>query len=307
MRLGNKGMTDIGSTRETVFQTRQRKEALDSRLVLDAAGIESQLLHHDGWWSLEVHCSDLTRSNAELAAFREENSDSQRGSLAKIPVYIGAGLGVTIYAIVIVSVFVWSDIAALEMDWIAAGQSLAGQVVDGQWWRVVTALTLHADTGHILGNLVFGSVYGLLAGRVLGGGIAWLTIVLSGSLGNFINALVQQPTHGSIGSSTAVFAALGVIVAHALRPRSPVSETALKRYSPLIGGVLLLALTGIGGERTDVVAHFTGFIAGLATGWLGCRLPNSYLANAVVQITAGVATIAIVAISWIFAITSIPN
>lgn len=107
----------------------------------------------------------------------------------------------------------------------------------------------------------FGAVFGLLAGRVLGGGVAWLTILLGGALGNGINVMIQEPTHRSIGASTPVFAAMGVLVAYALRPRESHDDTLLKRWTPLIGGSLLLAFTRVEGERTDVAAHCTGFLA----------------------------------------------
>jgi membrane associated rhomboid family serine protease len=162
----------------------------------------------------------------------------------------------------------------------------------------VTALTLHLDAGHITANLVFGAVFGFLAGQALGGGVAWLAIVVAGGLGNFINAFVQAPTHSSIGASTAVFAALGVIVSHALHHWRAVREKPLRRWSPLIGGVLLLAYTGSGGERTDIVAHLTGFMAGLVIGWAGSRLPRRWLANIIVQKWAGVATIALIVAAW---------
>lgn len=188
------------------------------------------------------------------------------------------------------------------IDWFFAGRMEAGRVMAGEWWRIVTALTLHLDAGHIMGNLAFGGVFGFLAGRVLGGGVAWLAIVVAGALGNLMNAAVQAPTHLSIGASTAVFAALGVIVSHALRPRAAVPEKTLKRWSPLIGGVLLLAFTGVGGERTDIVAHVTGFFGGLLIGWAACRLPDRWLASRLVQRLAGFTAIAVVVSAWIVAL-----
>ena len=79
-------------------------------------------------------------------------------------------------------------------------------------------------------------------------------------------------------------------------------ETALKRWSPIIGGVLLLALLGVGGERTDVLAHITGFVAGLLTGWVGCRVPDNRLASGRVQKTAGGTALGIVVIAWLAAL-----
>jgi membrane associated rhomboid family serine protease len=284
---------------ETVFRTRQRDECLASRLVLSAAGISAEAGYRDGWWLLVVNSADLAISDAELEAYRQENPVQSAGQNTAVPVYGGAAAAVLVYAGIIILIFVLTSESAFGLEWLTAGRMQAGSVMAGESWRTVTALTLHLDAGHILSNLVFGAVFGLLAGHVLGGGVAWLTIVVAGALGNFINAMVQSPTHSSIGASTAVFAALGVIVSHALRPRSSVQERPLRRWSPLIGGVLLLAFTGVGGEHTDVVAHLTGFLAGLMIGWVGCGLPDHWLASGAIQKSAGLATVALVALAWI--------
>jgi len=51
---------------------------------------------------------------------------------------------------------------------------------------VVTALTLHVDSGHLITNLGFGMLFGYLAGQLLGPGIAWASILAAGALGNFL-------------------------------------------------------------------------------------------------------------------------
>jgi len=284
---------------ETVFQTKHRDECLESRLVLVAMGIAVQMEHQDARWFLFVKRDDLEVATSELDSYRRENPDRSRQRTAAVPIYSGAVTGVFVYAATIVLVSVLNAQRALGQEWLWAGRMHAGSVMAGQWWRTVTALTLHLDAEHLISNLLFGAVFGFLAGRVLGGGVAWLAIVIAGAMGNFLNAVVQAPNHTSIGASTAVFAALGVIVSHAIRPRASVEQKTLMRWSPLIGGVLLLSLTGIGGERTDVVAHLTGFLAGLLIGWAGCRFPNQWLASHKLQSLAGLGTMAIVVSSWI--------
>lgn len=280
-------------------------ECLESRLVLDAVGISAEAVDRDGWWCLRVNPDDLSRAAAELDAYRRENSDPSTLRRTATPVYGGAAMAVFVYAAIILAVFVLTAQGTFGLDWFAAGQMQAGNVIAGQWWRSVTALTLHLDAGHIASNLAFGAVFGFLAGQVLGGGVAWLAIVIAGALGNFINALVQPPNHSSIGASTAVFAALGVIVSHSLRSWSSVQEKPLRRWSPLIGGLLLLAFTGVGGERTDVVAHLTGFLAGMLIGWVGSGLPDHWLASGKVQSWAGFVTLVIVATAWIVAYAAV--
>ena len=82
-------------------------------------------------------------------------------------------------------------------------------------------------------------------------------------------------------------------------------EKAMKRWSPLIGGVVLLAFTGLGGENTDVGAHVAGFLCGLIIGWFASRVPNRYLASGRVQAVAGAIAIGIVVFAWIAAIATV--
>lgn len=283
---------------ETVFTTRQRHECFEFRLVLDAVGIPSEALHRDGFWTLMVKREDAAAAAEELTEYRRENSGRRVDDSTAVPVYGGATAAVIGYAGVIILVATLAVRRALGVDWLAVGQMHAGSVVAGEWWRAVTALTLHLDAEHLVGNLVFGGLFGFLAGRVLGGGVAWLVVIVAGALGNFANAWIQASAHTSIGASTAVFAALGVIVSHASRPRTPVQQKAFKRWSPLIAGIVLFSMTGLGGERTDVAAHVTGFVAGLGIGWAGCRVPDRWLAAPGVQVVAGLAAITIIACAW---------
>ncbi|KLU05730.1 Rhomboid family protein [Rhodopirellula islandica] len=273
---------------------------MDARLVLESVGISNEKLQRSGDWCLVVPDDQVGAAFAELQSYRNDRLAETSPSLPqKSLVFGGAIAGVIYYAVFIVSVAVLAETSAYGIDWKAVGQMNAGQVMNGEGWRTITALTLHADAGHLLSNLVFGCVFGVLAGRLLGGGLAWLAIVLAGALGNLMNAVIRDGAHTSIGASTAVFAALGILVAHAMHPRYKSSAKALVRWSPLIGGVLLLSFMGMEGERTDVLAHVTGFIAGMVFGWVGCRLPETWLANSSFQMIAGLVTGAIVIASWV--------
>jgi rhomboid protease GluP len=287
---------------EIVLTTRRQRDCLESRFVLTAVGIPSQTMEQEGIWYLLVSRSDSAQAATELAAYRQENPHQRLDQSEKVPLYQGAVEAIVVYALLIMATATLAARSVFEMDWLTAGWMHAGSVTAGQWWRTITALTLHLDAAHLVANLIFGSVFGYLAGCILGGGVAWLAIVVAGAAGNLINAWIQPPPHTSIGASTAVFAALGLIVAHSLRPRPPVQEKWLIRWSPLIGGILLLAFTGVGGERTDVAAHVTGFLSGLLFGWIGCRLPERWLGSRSVQQAAGLVTMAIVAFAWFLAL-----
>jgi len=91
-------------------------------------------------------------------------------------------------------------------------------------------------------------------------------------------------------------------VAHSMRYWGLLAGGALRRWSPLVGGVLLLAYTGTGGERTDVAAHLTGFVAGLLVGWIGSRLPEAALRSPRLQATAAAAALILLVSSWLVAL-----
>ncbi len=272
--------------------------------MLEALGILTQEAFLDGWWLVVVDERDLARALAELEDYSRETVSRPRPRAVRVPVISGGRLGVLCYACLLLGVAVLANSWAFGFDWVEAGAMRVGEVRAGEWWRTVTALTLHGDAGHLTANLMFGAVFGLLAGQALGGGLAWGGILIAGALGNGLNAAIQHPSHSSIGASTAVFAALAIVVAHSMRYWSLMASGWFRRWSPLIGGVLLLAYTGTGGERTDVAAHLTGFMAGLLIGGLGSMLPEHRLRDRRVQVSAALLASALVALCWILALGS---
>lgn len=150
------------------------------------------------------------------------------------------------------------------VDWSTLGNADAGAIRAGQWWRAVTALTLHSDWLHLLGNLALGGICAVRLCRDLGSGLAWSLLLTAGSLGNLANAWLQNPVHRAVGASTAVFGAVGLLAALALvRFR----ESLHRRWPlPVAAALGLLALLGSEGERTDLGAHLFGLLFGLLLG-----------------------------------------
>lgn len=274
---------------------------MESRLVLQAAGIGVEATYLDGQWQLRVAGAQAQAALQELAEYRQDAVAEEVAVATDMPRRGGAFEGVFVYiaTVVLLSNMAWSPESG--EFWMDQGHMRAGDVLAGQWWRCITALTLHVDGLHLLSNLGFGAVFGFLISQVLGGGVAWGAILLSGAVGNALNAWARAPDHVSIGASTAVFGALGVMVAIALRPVSKTRLSRMKRWSPLVGGLSLLALTGTGGERTDVNAHITGFLAGLVIGWLVARLPIPWLDSRRWQVVVGGLALGLVALSWALA------
>ena len=80
--------------------------------------------------------------------------------------------------------------------------------------RLFTALFLHADWAHLLGNLVFLLIFGLPAERVMGPWRFLLLFLLGGAMANLAAVLtIDNPDRVVIGASGAVSAVIGAYLA----------------------------------------------------------------------------------------------
>ncbi len=285
-----------------VLEGRDPRPAEEAIFVLRAIGIEHALTRLDGTWQLSVPAASASRASAELAAYLAELKADPRHGRVKIE-EIGHGwFGVAAYAAVVLVAAIADNQDLLGHDWLRTGRLDVDRVMAGEWWRTVTALCLHADAGHLGGNIAFGGFFGLFAGRYLGSGVAWLGILMGGVLGNALNALVQPSGHLAIGASTAVFAALGLLAAYTWR-RGFFRQTSWKtRAAPVTAAIGLLAFVGTGGGgeggNVDIIAHLTGFIAGFGIGVLLAlwKLPSGPR----IQTYTGTAAVGLLVLAWVW-------
>lgn len=159
-------------------------------------------------------------------------------------------------------------------DWVSIGNAQAAKILDGQWWRLITALTLHADWAHLSSNLAIGGIFVVFLCRELGSGLAWSLLLGAGALGNLANAGLQSSNHSSVGASTAVFGAVGTLAALSM---VRYKHNLRKRWMlPVAAALALLALLGTEGKNTDLGAHLFGFIYGGCLGLITEYLINRY-------------------------------
>jgi membrane associated rhomboid family serine protease len=171
-----------------------------------------------------------------------------------------------------------------------AGEADARAILDGQWWRAITALTLHADGKHLLGNCVFGAFFVGVLGSAVGTGTALCVTLAAGGAGNLLNAWLRAPLHQAVGASTAVFGAVGALSGVAFRRRR--AQGTARAWVTLGAGLALLAMLGSSVE-SDVGAHFFGFAVGVPLGYAAARAPRG---GPLVQ--AGAALLALAWVLW---------
>jgi membrane associated rhomboid family serine protease len=157
--------------------------------------------------------------------------------------------------------------------------SSIGLIAGGEWWRPFTALFLHGDGGHIIGNLASGAVFGALVSKSIGPWKGWALILLAGTVGNAITSVVTYPeSFVSLGASTAVFGALGILSGIGIVEnfREDLRMPWMRVLAPLLAGLILLGWLGgaAPGAGVDVFGHVFGFSAGVLAG-AACRYFDS--------------------------------
>jgi membrane associated rhomboid family serine protease len=279
-------------------------DAEQRSLVLAAAGIDCRISGSTSGYSVLVTMRSAERARRELDAYARENAQSVRRS-PRVPPYLHGVNAVLAFCAVLLFLAAASRRHAWYIDWTAAGAVQAGRVVEGEWWRTITGLGLHADASHLASNLTFGVIIALLATQLLGSGVGWLAMLLAGALGNGLNALLQPPDHTAVGASTALFGALGILSGHGWGAQSMPWRGGLRRWAPVAAGVMLLVLLGTGGERTDVGAHFAGFAVGWLLGFGIALVTAGKRPNRRVQRLAGTTACLLFALAWLLALANI--
>ena len=154
--------------------------------------------------------------------------------------------------------------------WLDAGELDPEAMFDrGEWWRPGTALFLHADVAHLLSNALSGLFVFSAVLTTIGLRRGWLLLAIAALAGNLAAAALHYPgPYQSIGASTAIFAGLGLLTGRAIRVVAPSRHPHRWRamFVPLAAGLTALGLYGAGDVHVDVLAHLTGFLAGLGLG-----------------------------------------
>lgn len=254
----------------TVAVTVHGEQARLWSLVLDAVAIPHRLERHGVEWHCLTAQAAVDAARCQIGRFEIENRNwpppppevDRAWDHRQPPTLLVMGALLVFYTVT----GPWQG----ESRWFTGGAIDGVSILrDGQWWRLLTALTLHAGPVHLLGNVCFGAVLVHYVCKRLGVGLGWLLVLCAGMFGNLINVIARSGEHHAVGFSTAVFGAVGILCGLELQVRSWRGL-----LLPLGGGAALLAMLGAGGERTDLGAHFWGLIVGCLLGWLVVRLPD---------------------------------
>lgn len=249
-----------GSPLKCIYPS-SREQATAWSLVLTALNIPHEFAVEHGAALLTVDPAFFPRTVAEINAYEEENHNWPP-SPAVHPEKSRAEI--TVWILLAITAAMGMTFTPEFQDAGQAGAAWADKIIHGEWWRAATALTLHADPAHLMGNMFIGGFIMVQACTYMGSGLAWFLTVCSGCTGNLLNALLQPPSHVSVGSSTAVFGLVGMLTAFRAVHNGPGRPKDF--ILPLGAGIAILGFTGTAGAHTDLGAHICGFISGVTAG-----------------------------------------
>ena len=188
-----------------------------------------------------------------------------------------------------------------DASWREAGVWNAEKVLNGDWWRIITALTLHADISHLLSNIFWIALLEAFLTMEIGGGLAALMAVFTGALAN-AGMLSMGAEHSSLGASTMVFSLVGLLCSvqfvhlYKSRVKDGGSFVILIPWKPLFAGVVIFAFYGTA-PGTDVLAHGMGLASGMLVGFPVERL--GFLSESIIwQLLFTTITMALLAMAW---------
>jgi rhomboid protease GluP len=280
-------------------RTGDDKLADEWALVLLAQGLSPRVRRRPDGAVLSVPEDQVERARAVLLVYESENPKKPAESLEPTQT-AGSLAGSAVAGILILIFFIITDISNSTISWFERGSADAQKILNGEFWRTVTALTLHTDVAHAVSNAIAVALFLGAVSSVLGIGLGAALMLMAGAGGNLANAFLHGSAHVSVGASTSIFGAVGLLGGVAVVTRGRASSKR-RVWLPIAAALALLAMLGTGGERVDIWAHLFGLLVGGVLGIL-VALTTPRPPGLAIQWPCGGAAAAVLIYCWIIAL-----
>jgi rhomboid protease GluP len=270
-------------------------------LVLLAQGMSPSVRWSADGIVLSVPEEEINRARSALSAYESENAAKrieENEPVGSADSFAASAVG----GLLILAFFSVTVLTNPTMSWFERGSADADKMLNGEFWRTVTALTLHADVAHALSNAVALALFLGAVSSVLGTGLGCALILLAGAGGNLLNALLHGSPHVSVGASTAVFGAVGVLGGLGVVMRRARTLNRRRAWLPVAAALALLGMLGTGGGRVDIWAHFSGLLVGGILGMLAALVAQRPPASGIHQWVCGSAAVGVLVYCWMLAL-----
>ena len=238
------------------------RQIRDDSLVLLSQGIEHRLMRsEEGPFQIFIVPEFEAAARQQLDLYHRENPPKEDNP--PIPLSFSLQPLWVLLAPVIFTLIDFSN----KLNLHGPGVSDAARVMKGEWWRSLTAQTLHGDMRHLASNLLCGYiVMNMITFRIPLLRLAPF-IAVAAAIANICVSATVQTDFRSLGFSSFVFAAIGCLAVIEFRLMPKESHGMLRRFAPLCGAASLAVFLGLG-ENADILGHAYGFIAGLFCGFI---------------------------------------
>lgn len=136
------------------------------------------------------------------------------------------------------------------------------RILQGEWYRLVSAIFIHASIVHLASNLFFLFIFGIRLEELRSAYLLILGFFVCGIVGNVASLLwiiVIVPIN-SVGSSGAIFGILGIN--YYLLQNQAKAERRKLLYLLIIFFLITL------GQDINFISHLFGLLGGIAIGWI---------------------------------------
>ncbi len=248
----------------TNIPVRSERQAMDWSLVLASQDIAATIVQspEDGRWSLVVEPDQFGRAIQAIKLYHQENP--RWHWKPRLPVQgVAVHGGGVLWCVLLAVIFFLSSETGFNLR--EVGSMDSELVHKGEWWRLITATTLHADVGHLMANATLGAVFlGLVFARY-GAGLGLLGCWFAGIAGNIAGLIIYPAPFRGLGASGMMMGAVGMLTAQTIPEWNRDPRSARWVLSSAAAGFCLFLLLG-SSAGTDLVAHLGGFIAGAIFG-----------------------------------------
>ncbi len=291
---------DIENQGSQIFIKVSSKRLADEyALLLTSLSIPVSVLHYEHSWSIGVNVENYPLVIQEIEKYEKDGRIERHKSRFDHINFQNIDKFQFFGVFIALALFHFFRVYYPELNIVRLGRSSASAINEGEWFRAVTALTLHSGVRHLSSNIFFGGIVVFSLSSLVGTGKAWFLALLSGFLGNMMNAWYYGSAHNSIGASTAVFGVVGIL--GGLQFFSNFRERKMFAWLPFAAALAMLAFLG-SSLRTDVLAHFFGFVAGVPIGLVTGKIYSTRkIEGTVVQNILFISSAMIVFICWTIA------
>ncbi len=169
-------------------------------------------------------------------------------------------IGINIIYFLIVELFGGSTLDTNVL--IRWGGAYVPYIEEGQYWRLFTAMFLHAGIRHLLNNMILLYVLGIALEPQLGRIKYTILYLVCGLIGNIVSYeyyLSQGNYTVSIGASGAIYAVMGALIWVVIRNKGRVAGYSIQQMLLLLAFSLYFGFTSAGVANS---AHLAGLVSG---------------------------------------------